>query len=145
MSFCGLARKEKVVKAVEQHADQCVGRIGEWWVVKAWMVYVLAASNKVSYGILVLMLGCEGMPSLQLRWLVGGVWTGLNKHEYECVPTNKWEFGLLLHTKIMEPILLGGDPWSLCWAYGGILGWKHYKCIKHGNETWSDVFKLKHK
>ena len=37
------------------------------------MVYVLAASSRVSYGVLMLLLGCEGMFSLQLRGLVGGV------------------------------------------------------------------------
>ena len=35
-------------------------------------------------------------------------------NEHECVPTNKQEFGLLLHSKIMEPALLGEGPSSLC-------------------------------
>ena len=114
MSFCRLAWKEKVVKAVEALTDQCLGRIGEWGRVKAWMVYVLAVSSGVSYGVLMLLLGCEGMSSFLLRWLVGGAWIGSNTHE--CVPTNKWEFELILHTKIMEPTRLGGGPWLLCWA-----------------------------
>ena len=115
MSFCRLAWKEKAVKAVEKLTDQSVPkcredrRVGE---VKAWMVYVLTDSSGVSYRILMLLLVCEGMSSLQSRWLVGGAWTGLNKHE--CLPKNKWEFGLLFHTKIMEPTLMGGSPWLLC-------------------------------
>ena len=92
ISSCGLARKEKVVKAVEPNADQRVGRIGEWgWggVVKAWMVYVLAASKGLSYGILMLLLGYEGMSSHQLRWLVYETWTG-QKDMSVCQQTN-WD------------------------------------------------------
>ena len=43
---------------------------------------------------------------------MGGARDGSNEHE--CVPTNKQEFGLFLHSKIMEPALLGDGPWSLC-------------------------------
>ena len=46
-------------------------------VLKAWMVYTVAASNGASSGILMLLLRCVGMSSFQLRWLAGGTWTGL--------------------------------------------------------------------
>ena len=107
------------------------------------MVYVLAASSGVSYGVLMLLLGYESICSLQLRWLVGGAWTGSYKHE--CQPTNKCEFGFPLHAKIMEPTLLGGSPWLLCWVYGNTLGWKNCKWMKDGSKTCWIVFKLKHK
>ena len=28
---------------------------------------------------------------------------------------------------IVGPTLLGGGPWSLCWAFGSTLGWKDSK------------------
>ena len=87
MYFCGFARKKEVVKAAEPQAHQRIGRMWEWRVVKAWMVYILTVSSGVSYGILMLLLGCVGKSSFQLRWLVGGVWTGSNRQE--CVPTIK--------------------------------------------------------
>ena len=39
---------------------------------------------------------------------------GQTNMKHESVPTNKWEFGLLLHTKLMDQTFLGGDPWLLC-------------------------------
>ena len=111
--------------------------------VKTWMVYRLAASSGVSYGVLMLLLGCEGISLLQLRWLMDEVWIGSDKHD--CVSTNKWEFGLLLHTKIMQSTLFGSGPWSLCCTYGNTLRWKDCKWTKHRSETYSNIFKLKHK
>ena len=97
-----------------------------------------------------LLFGCKCVFSLQLRLLVGGAWTGQcrfcveewNKHE--CVLTNKWELRLLLHTKIVELTILVGSPWLLWWVYGSTLWWKDCKWMKHRNETYSDIFKLKH-
>ena len=76
MSFCRLAWEEKVVKGgwgTYWATCRKDGRVGG---VKAWLVYWLAASSGVSYRVLLLLLGCEGMSSLQFRWLVTGAWTG---------------------------------------------------------------------
>ena len=45
----------------------------------------------------------------------------------------------------MKPTHLSGSLWLLCWAYGGTLGWKPYKCMKHRSKVCSDVFRVKHK
>ena len=44
-------------------------------------------------------------------------WEGIEQNKHQCLLTNKWRLGLLLHTKIMEPTLLGECPWLLCWAH----------------------------
>ena len=40
--------------------------------IKASMAYVLVASSEVGHSVLMLLLGFEGMSSLQLKRLVGG-------------------------------------------------------------------------
>ena len=61
-------KKKEVVKVVELQADQCPGRIGEWGVGRGGSeglngLYT-GSSSGVSYGILMLLLGCVGMSSL---------------------------------------------------------------------------------
>ena len=138
MSFCRLAWKEKVFDVFEALTELCVRRRVEG--VNAWMVYGLAAPSGVSYKVLMPLLGCKGVFSLQWRRLVDGAWTGSYKHG--CVSTNKWELGFLLTTKIMEETLLNCSPCLLCWAYGSTRGWKDCKGMKYRKETYSDIFKL---
>ena len=55
-----------MVKAVELEVDQRVRKMVEWGIVKASMVHTQAAQNGFSYGILMLLLMCVRMSSLQL-------------------------------------------------------------------------------
>ena len=69
LSFCRLAWKKEVVKLIEALTDQRVGR----------SVEASKGLNGLwtgSYEVLMPLLWCEDVLSLQLRWLVGGVWTG---------------------------------------------------------------------
>ena len=59
---------------------------------------------------------------------VAGGWS-LNWVKQIQMSANK--LGLLLHTKIMEPTILGEDPWLLCWPYENTLGWKDCKWMQH--------------
>ena len=61
----------------------------------------------------------------------------------ECVLETIRDYDSSLQVKIQGLTLLGGSPWLFCWAYGSTLGWKDSERVKHGNEIYTDMFKLK--
>ena len=134
MSFCRLAWKEKVVKGgwgTYWATFREDGRVGG---IKAWLVYWLAASSGVSYRVLLLLLGCEGMPSLQFRWLVTGAWTGhQTKGKLDCSCTPRlWSrpFWVAAHGRSAKPM---GAHWDGKIANEWNIGVKHIQTYSNSN------------